>query len=286
MKQVAWTLAALLVLAAAAAAAVVWSGVYDVAANHPHLQPVHTLLETTMHRSVRRHARQLVEPADLQSARRLQRGAACYRQHCQACHGGPGTAVEPAARSMQPLPGPLVDAAARWKVTEVYWITRHGIKMSGMPAWQHRLDDDDLWSVTAFVQALRGHTAASYREAMAAAPPGVCTAAAAVGAGIVASPASGASGPDAPRGRTLFSQYACSACHVIPGVTGPRVSVGPPLAGLGGRALIAGQLPNTQDNLVRWLRDPASVDPGTAMPNMEVSERDAQDMAAYLRSLR
>ena len=73
---------------------------------------------------------------------------------------------------------------------------------------------------------------------------------------------------------------------MIPGVTGARVHVGPPLGGLAGRTLIAGKLPNTPDNLVRWLREPAAVEPHSAMPDMEVPLRDARDMAAYLGTLR
>jgi cytochrome c1 len=50
------------------------------------------------------------------------------------------------------------------------------------------------------------------------------------------------------------------------------------------RSLIAGSLPNTQDNLVRWIRNPQAIDPHTAMPAMGVSERDALDISAYLLS--
>jgi cytochrome c1 len=81
-------------------------------------------------------------------------------------------------------------------------------------------------------------------------------------------------------------QYACSACHTIPGITGSSPQVGPPLDGLGSRTLIAGKLANTQENLVRWLRRPHQVDPLTAMPDLGVTEADARDIAAYLSTLR
>jgi cytochrome c1 len=89
---------------------------------------------------------------------------------------------------------------------------------------------------------------------------------------------------NAERGRVALAQYACRSCHMIPGVTGSKVFVGRPLEGLGKRKLIAGSLPNTQENLVRWIRAPQQIDPQTAMPDMGVSERDARDMAAYLLS--
>ena len=63
---------------------------------------------------------------------------------------------------MQPVPGPLNDAAARWRPRELYWITRHGIRMSGMPAWGHQLADSDLWAVAAFVAQMPGVSPAAW----------------------------------------------------------------------------------------------------------------------------
>jgi cytochrome c len=91
---------------------------------------------------------------------------------------------------------------------------------------------------------------------------------------------------DAERGRIALTQYACRACHMIPGVTGSEVFVGPTLEGLASRPIIAGDIPNTPDNLTRWIRDPQAFDAETAMPNMGVNEKDARDMAAYLARLR
>jgi len=91
---------------------------------------------------------------------------------------------------------------------------------------------------------------------------------------------------DPARGRVALAQHACRACHVIPGVTGSEVYVGRSLDDLGERQYIGGKLPNTQANLVRWIRDPQSIDPHTAMPAVGVSERDALDMSAYLLTLK
>ena len=89
-------------------------------------------------------------------------------------------------------------------------------------------------------------------------------------------------GGDPERGRQVFKVYGCGGCHHIPGVTGATAWVGPPLDDFDRRHYIAGQLTNTPDNLVRWLRFPQEIAPGTAMPDMNVSEQDARDMAAYL----
>jgi cytochrome c len=68
-------------------------------------------------------------------------------------------------------------------------------------------------------------------------------------------------------------------------MVGDNPSVGPPLAGFGGRAYIAGVLPNTPENLLRWIQDPPGVDSLTAMPNLGVTSRDAVDIAEYLYTL-
>lgn len=88
------------------------------------------------------------------------------------------------------------------------------------------------------------------------------------------------------RGRTLLARYQCGSCHVVPGVAQADGRSGPSLAHFGRRSYIAGEVPNGPDALARWIMSPQSLVPGTPMPDMGVSERDAQDMAAYLLSLR
>jgi len=91
---------------------------------------------------------------------------------------------------------------------------------------------------------------------------------------------------DAAHGKQLVQQYACGACHAIPGIRAPGGRVGPPLGGFSQRDYIAGRLPNTPSNLARWLLDPPSVNPDTAMPVVGLQDRDARDVAAYLYTLR
>lgn len=81
-------------------------------------------------------------------------------------------------------------------------------------------------------------------------------------------------------------KYGCGGCHVIPGVRGARGKVGPPLAGVAERSYLAGILPNTPENLIRWIQFPQALEPGTAMPDLNVTDADARDLAAYLYALR
>jgi cytochrome c len=89
-------------------------------------------------------------------------------------------------------------------------------------------------------------------------------------------------GGDPHAGRQMVREYGCAACHTIPGVPGADGAVGPALSGLYARLYIAGVLPNTPENLVRWIQDPPAVDSLTAMPKLNVREPDARDIAAFL----
>lgn len=250
-----------------AATAVLQAGWYDASAIRPHFQFVHTLLERSLQQSVRFHARNVVAPPAPVGA--LARGGAIFRQHCEQCHGGPGVAMGVIGRSMQPVPGPLVDAGRRWKAREMYWITANGIKMSGMPAWRFHLSEQDIWDVVGFLGALPAMTPGEY-AAIQTLPASARQEAALTQA------------PDRERGKLALTQFACQSCHNVPGVTGPLTYVGPNLDGLANRSFIAGKLPTSQENLVKWIRTPPQVKPGTAMPQLGVPERDARDMAAYL----
>lgn len=87
------------------------------------------------------------------------------------------------------------------------------------------------------------------------------------------------------RGKELIVGYGCGGCHLIPGVHAARGMVGPPLLHFSQRTMIAGELPNTPANLVRWIENPKAVEPHTAMPDLGLTEDQAYDVAAYLYTL-
>jgi cytochrome c oxidase assembly factor CtaG len=93
-------------------------------------------------------------------------------------------------------------------------------------------------------------------------------------------------GGDPSRGKTAISAMGCGACHEIGGVANAHGMVGPPLTNVARRSIIAGELPNTPDNMMRWILDPPSIEPGTAMPNLHVSPQSARDIVAFLYSSR
>ncbi|MGW9063557.1 c-type cytochrome [Achromobacter animicus] len=275
-----WKRTAALTLVAAAATAgavgggVVYFGMYDVTATSPHTTPVHHLLDVALTRAVKMRSADIVPP-ELDTAERIQNGSRLYRAHCAQCHGGPGVAPQPYALGLNPAPAALVATARTRTAAEIFWVTRQGIKMTGMPAWQYRLSDDEIWDVVAFLRVLPGLSADDYRRGDDGQPPEKPQANAQVAARV----------GDARAGRDALQQYLCVTCHAIPGVPGAWNYVGPSLDQMGERPYIAGVLPNTPANMERWLRNPPAVKPGTAMPDLGVSEQDARDIAAFLRTL-
>lgn len=254
-------------------AAVLLSGTFEVAATRQHFPITHWLLEKGLHFSIRSHARHIVAPS-LDDARLVEQGMACYRDHCAQCHGAPGIAPGVAAMGLLPIPASLVQTAHEWPPEWLYYVTRHGVRMTGMPAWEFRLSEESLWATVAFVKTLPRMTPAEYAGRVAS---------------IQARCAPGTDLPDLPLdelGDVLLRQYGCHACHVIDGVTGPRSHTGPPLSAWARRGYIAGILPNTPENLTRWIQQPQAVSPQTLMPDLGVPESHAAVMAAYLFSER
>ncbi len=92
-------------------------------------------------------------------------------------------------------------------------------------------------------------------------------------------------GGSARRGAQIILEVGCDACHVIPGIPTATSYAGPPLTAWAQRRFIAGSLPNDFQNLVLWLLDPQAIEPGTAMPDVGLTEQEARDVAAYLFTL-
>lgn len=269
----------MLALGGTAAGLLVYFGVYNISAIDQHTAPVYQVLDYAMRRSIVARAGERAPP-DLRDAQRVRRGAAHYREHCVQCHGAPGVAPDALAMGMTPAPANLVGTARHWKPAEMFWVVKHGVKMSGMPAWQYRMTDDEMWDTIAFVVASVMMTPRDY-AAMAQAAQREHGASNGGGAIVTSAPRRG--DPDA--GHRAAQNYLCATCHVIPGIVGANRHVGPPLTGMGKRLYIAGVIPNTPDNMVRWLQDPQQVDPLSAMPALGLSDRDARDIAAYLATL-
>lgn len=93
-------------------------------------------------------------------------------------------------------------------------------------------------------------------------------------------------GGDPQKGKAEIVAYGCGSCHTIPGIAGANGLVGPPLLFWSRRSIIAGEVPNTPANLIRWIEMPQAIEPGTAMPNLGVKEDEAKNIAAYLYTVK
>lgn len=164
-------LLALVVAAVLGGLAFIYSGLFDVSAVSPHMDPVRWALDTTFQRSVERRADEIVPPADLGGPQRVQAGAQTYAAMCVHCHGAVGEPQPRMAQHMRPQPPDLAQAAPEWSAGELYWIVSRGVKMTGMPAFGPIRDEDTLWSVVAFVQRMPGMAPETYQE-LTGAPQG------------------------------------------------------------------------------------------------------------------
>ena len=277
MKTVARTLVVLAVLALVSGACIVYFGVYNVAATQQHSNVVYHLLHYAMRRSVNLRAKEVKVPA-LGDPRFARDGFALYSTHCEQCHGGPGVAPDPLGFGTRPAPANLVSAAREWPTAEIYWVVKHGLKFTAMPAWEYRLSDDELWALTAFVKQLPTLSPADYEGLHKTA-----LSAESVAARPTVSEGGALGDPQA--GRHAIEQYLCVTCHRIPGVSGADGTVGPPLERIATRSYLGGVLRNTPDNMIRWLRNPQAIDPLSAMPDLRIKEKDLHDIAAYLYTL-
>jgi cytochrome c2 len=91
---------------------------------------------------------------------------------------------------------------------------------------------------------------------------------------------------DPGRGRQAILRYGCQNCHTIKGIREARALVGPPLDNIATRSYLAGELPNTPENMEQWIQHPHAVEQHTVMPEMNVTPDDSRDITAYLYTLR
>jgi mono/diheme cytochrome c family protein len=149
------------VLVAVIGLTVVYTGSYNIAATEEHASFTRWVFDTTFHNSIRRNAAELTAPADLAEAE-IAIGAREYKSMCEHCHGGPGVEADVWASGMRPQPPRLTEEAAEWEVEEVFWLAKHGAKMTGMPAFGPSHDDRTLWSIAWFVKQLPAMTPERY----------------------------------------------------------------------------------------------------------------------------
>lgn len=158
----------LLLVALTFTAAFIGSGVYNVAADDPHWSITHWALDTMRDRSVRVRSTDLEVPA-LGDEQLIRGGAGNYDSMCATCHLSPGAADTELSLGLYPVP-PAWSVLGATDPRDAFWVIKHGIKMSGMPAWGKSMDDAYVWGMVAFLQQLPGMTAEQYKVLVASSP--------------------------------------------------------------------------------------------------------------------
>jgi len=147
------------------AAALLLSGVYDIGADAPHWRWVERLAAAARNASIAARAEDIIPP-DLSKPELIAKGAVHYSEMCAGCHGAPGIAESEIRKGLYPRP-PELREAAHADASRQFWVIKHGIKMSAMPAWGATHDDDAIWGIVAFLRKLPALSAAQY-QALAA----------------------------------------------------------------------------------------------------------------------
>jgi mono/diheme cytochrome c family protein len=147
----------------------VWSGIYNPGADSPHWKITYALLQAARERSVEHHAATIVPPTNLNDPQMILNGAGQYAAMCIRCHLAPGMKDSALRLGLYPQPPNLGEVNIDPR--EAFWVIKHGLKMSAMPAWGKSHDDTTIWSMVAFLQKLPGMTPAQYKAIVAKAPP-------------------------------------------------------------------------------------------------------------------
>ncbi len=145
--------------------AFVYSGTYPMGADEPHTRVTHWLLETLREKSIARASRNVQLP-ELKDPELLLSGGADYNDMCAGCHLKPGVTESDFSLGLYPAPPDLTKPGSgdpQQHVRQQFWIIKHGIKASGMPAWGPTHDDGRIWAMVAFLQKLPDLTPQQYQ---------------------------------------------------------------------------------------------------------------------------
>ena len=169
MKKILLGALGVLALGSATALGLLQAGVIDVSADTPHSPAVHRLIEWAREQSIARRTVDIVPPADLSDAGRVRRGAGNYAAMCANCHLFPGVEDTEIRKGLYPIPAnlakPAETADSRRTDARRFWIVKHGIKASGMPAWSKGgLEDEAIWDLTAFLKVMPSFSPEEYRR--------------------------------------------------------------------------------------------------------------------------
>jgi len=163
-----FVLIALLVIAGFAGV-FIYMGVYNIGADAPHSKLVYGTLDALRERAIANYSRNIRPPADLNDSKRIAAGAGLYGEMCTGCHLGPGLEKSELSQGLYPAAPELARTNGR-SASEQFWIIKHGVKLSAMPAWGKTHNDQLIWDMVAFIRQLQKLSPEQYKAAVASAP--------------------------------------------------------------------------------------------------------------------
>jgi len=143
--------------------AVAWSGIFNVGASGGHWKITDWFLHWAMQNSVKTHSMNIETP-DLSNPGLVHRAAGHFQTGCSPCHGSPVEPQSPVMEHATPPPPGLLNVNEKWEPKHLFWIVKHGVKFTGMPAWVALERDDEIWSMVAFLRELPAMSTDRYRE--------------------------------------------------------------------------------------------------------------------------
>lgn len=158
-----------LVLLAAFAGIFVYAGLYNIGADAPHSRVVYNILQELRERSIESRSRGIHPPADLNSPWRIAAGAGLYAEMCTGCHLGPGLERSEMSQGLYPQ-APELARGDDLTPAQQFWVIKHGVKLTAMPAWGKTHNDELIWDMVAFIRQLPKMTPDQYKAAVASAP--------------------------------------------------------------------------------------------------------------------
>jgi len=153
MKTIIGTLVLAIAFAGLTVLLVIYTGTFNVASTWEDPASVHWVLETTRENSIERRAASIEVPPT-KGDKQIDTGFRSYREMCALCHTPPGGIDSPIAKGLNPVPPDLAESAKHMSAAELFWATKNGIRMTGMPAWGVTHKDSELWDIIAFVMKL------------------------------------------------------------------------------------------------------------------------------------
>ena len=159
----------LLIVIAALGGIFIFAGVYNIGADAPHSSAIYGLLREFREKAIAHHARDIAIPKDLSDAKRIEAGAGLYQEMCTGCHLGPGVEPSELSQGLYP-PAPDLAKTIDRSAAQQFWIIKHGVKLSAMPAWGKTHNDELIWDMVAFIRQLPKMSPEQYKSAIASAP--------------------------------------------------------------------------------------------------------------------